>query len=45
MILLPLHSKNMNYQIVNQLNETQIYELVELYKHEFWSQYCRVRQI
>lgn len=27
----------MNYQVVNQLNETQISELVELYKHEFWS--------
>ncbi|MDK2411668.1 GNAT family N-acetyltransferase [Aphanizomenon sp. PH219] len=27
----------MNYQVVNQLNETQIFELVELYKHEFWS--------
>lgn len=27
----------MNYQIVNQLNEKQIYELVELYKNEFWS--------
>jgi ribosomal protein S18 acetylase RimI-like enzyme len=27
----------MNYQVVNQLNETQIAELVELYKHEFWS--------
>ncbi|MBD2139610.1 GNAT family N-acetyltransferase [Anabaena sp. FACHB-1237] len=27
----------MNYQIVNQLNETQISQLVELYKHESWS--------
>ncbi|MBD2292936.1 GNAT family N-acetyltransferase [Anabaena sphaerica FACHB-251] len=27
----------MNYKIVNQLNEKQIYELVELYKNEFWS--------
>jgi predicted GNAT family N-acyltransferase len=27
----------MNYQVVNQLNEKQIYELVELYKNEFWS--------
>ncbi|MTJ06181.1 MULTISPECIES: GNAT family N-acetyltransferase [unclassified Anabaena] len=27
----------MNYQIINQLNETQISELVELYKNEFWS--------
>ena len=27
----------MNYQVVNQLDETQISELVELYKNEFWS--------
>ena len=27
----------MNYQVVNQLNETQISQLVELYKNEFWS--------
>ncbi|MDD1414008.1 GNAT family N-acetyltransferase [Dolichospermum sp. ST_con] len=27
----------MNYQVINQLNETQISELVELYKNEFWS--------
>ncbi|MFM6277989.1 MAG: GNAT family N-acetyltransferase, partial [Dolichospermum sp.] len=27
----------MNYQVVNQLDETQIYQLVELYKNEFWS--------
>lgn len=27
----------MNYKVVNQLTETQIYELVELYKNEFWS--------
>ena len=27
----------MNYQVVSQLNETQISELVELYKNEFWS--------
>jgi len=27
----------MNYQVVNQLNETQIFQLVELYKHESWS--------
>ncbi|MEA5576119.1 GNAT family N-acetyltransferase [Anabaena sp. UHCC 0451] len=27
----------MNYQIANQLTEKQIYELVELYKNEFWS--------
>ena len=29
--------KTMNYQVVNQLNETQISQLVELYKNEFWS--------
>ena len=29
--------KKMNYQVVNQLDETQISELVELYKNEFWS--------
>ncbi|MEI6443542.1 MAG: GNAT family N-acetyltransferase [Nostocales cyanobacterium ELA583] len=28
----------MNYQVINQLNETQISELVNLYKNEFWSQ-------
>jgi predicted GNAT family N-acyltransferase len=27
----------MNYKIVNQLTEQQIYQLVELYKNEFWS--------
>ncbi|WP_071191184.1 GNAT family N-acetyltransferase [Trichormus sp. NMC-1] len=27
----------MNYKVVNQLTETQVYELVELYKNEFWS--------
>jgi ribosomal protein S18 acetylase RimI-like enzyme len=27
----------MNYQVINQLNETQISQLVELYKNEFWS--------
>ncbi|MEI3648763.1 MAG: GNAT family N-acetyltransferase [Dolichospermum lemmermannii FEM_B0920] len=27
----------MDYQVVNQLDETQISELVELYKNEFWS--------
>ena len=27
----------MNYQVVNQLNETQVFQLVELYKNEFWS--------
>ena len=27
----------MNYQVVNQLNETQVSQLVELYKNEFWS--------
>ncbi|MBS9383887.1 MAG: GNAT family N-acetyltransferase [Dolichospermum sp. BR01] len=27
----------MNYQVVNQLDETQISELMELYKNEFWS--------
>ena len=27
----------MNYQVVNQLDEPQIYQLVELYKNEFWS--------
>ncbi|TAF05003.1 MAG: N-acetyltransferase [Nostocales cyanobacterium] len=27
----------MNYQVVNELSEKQIYELVELYKNEFWS--------
>ena len=27
----------MNYQVINQLDETQISELVELYKNEFWS--------
>jgi ribosomal protein S18 acetylase RimI-like enzyme len=27
----------MKYQVINQLDETQISELVELYKNEFWS--------
>ncbi len=27
----------MTYQIVSQLTENQIYELVDLYKNEFWS--------
>lgn len=27
----------MNYKVVNQLTKTQIHELVELYKNEFWS--------
>jgi predicted GNAT family N-acyltransferase len=27
----------MNYHVVNKLNEKQIYELVDLYKNEFWS--------
>lgn len=38
----------MNYQVVNQLNEKQIYELVELYKNEFWSKertYERVKKM
>jgi ribosomal protein S18 acetylase RimI-like enzyme len=28
---------NMNYQVVNHLNEQQILTLVELYQNEFWS--------
>lgn len=27
----------MNYRIANQLTDNQIYQLVELYKNEFWS--------
>lgn len=27
----------MNYRVVNNLTEKQIYQLVELYKNEFWS--------
>ncbi len=27
----------MNYQVINQLDETQVSQLVELYKNEFWS--------
>lgn len=28
----------MNYQVVEQLSETQISDLLDLYKNEFWSQ-------
>ncbi|MBS3028096.1 MAG: GNAT family N-acetyltransferase [Dolichospermum sp. DET50] len=27
----------MNYQVINQLDESQVSQLVELYKNEFWS--------
>jgi ribosomal protein S18 acetylase RimI-like enzyme len=27
----------MDYQVINKLNETQISQLLELYKNEFWS--------
>ncbi|WP_353930562.1 GNAT family N-acetyltransferase [Okeanomitos corallinicola TIOX110] len=27
----------MNYKVVNKLTDQQVYELVELYKNEFWS--------